>query len=100
MLAGRENVLQIFGLLLVQLTEHVFEQDIGKPDDGVQRRAELVRHAGEELRFVLARAFQRTALDLDFFEEAGQFDRDGWLGGQRAPWVDDLWRRLPGRLAG
>ncbi len=51
---GREDVLEILLLLLVDLAEHPFAQHLGEADDRVQRRAELVRHVGEELGLVLA----------------------------------------------
>ena len=51
--AGRMDVLQVVVLLFVELAEDPLEQHFGKADDRVQRRAQLVRHVGEELRLVL-----------------------------------------------
>ena len=48
-LAGRVDVLQVVVLLLVELAEHPLEQHFGEADDRVERRAQLVRHVGEEL---------------------------------------------------
>ena len=49
---------------------------VGRPDrraqrrdDGVERRAQLVAHIGEELRLVLARQLELPALVLDFMEQ-------------------------------
>ena len=39
-----------------------------EPDDGVERGAQLVAHAGDELRLVLARHLQLPVLVLDFVE--------------------------------
>src|SRR5262249_25382437 len=44
------------------------DQHIGEPDDGVERRAQLVAHARYELRLVLARQLELAALVLDFVE--------------------------------
>src|SRR6516165_7125945 len=47
----------------------VGDHHLGQPDDGVERRAQLVAHAGEELRLVLARQLKLPALVLDFVEQ-------------------------------
>src|SRR5262249_62372029 len=49
---------------------------VGEPDDGVERRAQLVAHAGEKLRFVLARLRKLPVLVLDFVEQPHILDRD------------------------
>jgi hypothetical protein len=54
-----------------------------KPMTGVERRAQLVAHAGEELRLALARLRQLPALVLDFVEQAHVLDRDHRLVGER-----------------
>ena len=36
-------------LLFIQRTFEFFAQQLGESDDGVQRRTELVTHAGQEL---------------------------------------------------
>ena len=41
--------LQVLVLLVVELAEHPLEQHLGEADDRVERRAQLVRHVGEEL---------------------------------------------------
>ena len=46
------DVLSLFG---VQRTAHAHREQLGVAADGVERRAELVTHAGEKLGFRLAR---------------------------------------------
>ena len=47
-----EDILEILLLLGVEVAEEAFEEYLGEADDGVERRAELVRHAGQELGLV------------------------------------------------
>src|SRR5262249_2207556 len=54
----------------------VFDHHLGQSDDGVERRAQLVAHAGDELRLVLARLLQLTVLVLDFVEQPHVLDGD------------------------
>src|SRR5205814_10608938 len=51
-LAGRENVLEVVGLLLVDAAEQTLQEDLREADDRVERRSQLVRHVREELRLV------------------------------------------------
>src|SRR5687767_7025350 len=100
MLAGGQNVLEVFGLLLRHAAEHALQEDVREPDDGVERRAELVRHAGEELGFVLARHLELPALDLELSEESGVLDGKGGLRGE-SPQELDGWRwKLTGPIPG
>src|SRR6267142_3517033 len=94
------NVLQVLGLLLVEVTEHAFRQDLGKSDDRVERRPELVRHVGQKLRLVLAGDLELPTLVSDFPEEAGVLDRESGLGGERAEQFDRLARELAGAVPG
>src|SRR5262249_55467670 len=52
----------------------VFDHHLGQPDDGVERGAQLVAHAGDELRLVLARLLQLAALVLNLAEQARVLD--------------------------
>src|SRR5262249_9415703 len=52
-------------------------------DDRVERGAQLVAHAREELRLVLARQLQLAALVLDLVEQPHVLDRDRSLVGER-----------------
>src|SRR4029450_9303588 len=54
----------------------VGDHHLGETDDGVERRAQLVAHAGEELRLALARLRQLPALVLDFVEQPHVLDGD------------------------
>jgi hypothetical protein len=51
------------------------EYQFGIAEDGVERRAQLVAHVGEELRFVLARDLEFAALLLDLAEQPRVLDR-------------------------
>src|SRR5262249_53411058 len=44
----------------------IFDHHLGQSDDGVERRAQLVAHAGDELRLVLARQLELAGFVLDF----------------------------------
>ena len=67
---------------VVQLAEHPLEQHLGEADDRVQRRAQLVRHVGEELGLVLVGDFELAALLLDLVEQPHVLDRDHRLVGE------------------
>jgi hypothetical protein len=56
--------------------------DLGQADDGVERGTQLVAHAGNELRLVLARLRQLPVLILDFVEQPHVLDRDRRLVGE------------------
>jgi hypothetical protein len=56
------DVEQVLELLVVDLAEHLLRQHLGEADDRVERRAQLVRHVGEELRLVLVRLLELVAL--------------------------------------
>src|SRR5205814_1422003 len=60
-LARGEDVAEVLRLLLVRLAEHPLQQHVREPDDRVERRAQLVRHAREELGLVLAGDFELAA---------------------------------------
>src|SRR5262245_53929811 len=47
---------------------------VSEPDNGIERRAQLMAHAGDELRLVLARQLQLAALVLDLAEQARVLD--------------------------
>ncbi|HEY7087465.1 MAG TPA: IS66 family insertion sequence element accessory protein TnpB [Tepidisphaeraceae bacterium] len=56
---------------------HLFVfRHVGEPDDGVERRAQLVAHARYELRLVLAGLPELAVLVLDFLKQPHVFDRD------------------------
>src|SRR5262249_48864016 len=66
-----QRLLRLFRAKPSGVRDHHF----GQPDDGIERRAQLVAHAGDELRLVLARPFELAALVLDFVEQPHVLDR-------------------------
>ena len=76
---------EVRGLLL----EH-----LAVADDGVERRAQLVAHVGQELGLVPVGGLQLAALVLDLPEEAGVLDGQRRLAGEGLEQVDDLRREL------
>ena len=88
MAAGGPDVLEVVGLLLVQLAEHLLEQDVREPDDRVQRCPQLVRHVREELALVTVRDLELRGLLLDLLEQADVLDGDGALAGERLDELD------------
>ena len=53
-----EDVVEVLRLLLVDLAGHPLAQHLREADDRVQRRPQLVRHVGQEVRLVLARRLE------------------------------------------
>ena len=51
MAAARQNVRHVVPLILIEVPRAGVEQQLGEPDDRVQRGAQLVRHVREELAF-------------------------------------------------
>ena len=78
--ARAEHAIERFEVLLRRLG--ILAQHLGDADDGVERRAQLVAHVGEELRLVLARLGELAALVLDFVEQPHVLDRDRRLVGE------------------
>ena len=79
--AGVADVPQVVVLAFVEVAEHPLEQDLGEADHGVQRRAQLVRHAREELRLVLAGDGQLAGSGGPAPGRAGR-----WSGRRRTGW--------------
>ncbi len=94
------DVLQVFLLLLVQLTEHSIREDLRETDDGVQRRPELVRHVGQGLGFVAAGGFELPALILDLVKQPSILDRQGRLRGEGPQELDRLGGEFARAIAG
>ena len=76
------DVEQVLELLVVDLAEHLLGEHLREADDRVERRAQLVRHVGEELRLVLVGQLELAALGLDLVEQARVLDRDHGLVGE------------------
>src|SRR3954471_10322315 len=67
---GEACELGAFGLL---------SQHFRETNDGIKRRAQLMAHIRQELRFVLARNLKLAALLLDLAEQARVLDREHGL---------------------
>ena len=80
MLAGAVDALERLGEAGELRALGLLAQHLGQADDGVERRAQLVAHIGEELRLVLARNLECAALLFDLAEEARVLDREHRLG--------------------
>jgi len=76
------DVLQVLVLLVVELAEHALDQHLREADDRVQRRAQLVRHVGQEFALVLVGDLELPALVLDLAEQARVLDGDRRLVGE------------------
>ena len=86
--ARAEHAVERLGVLLQRL--RILPQHLGDADDGVERRAQLVAHIGEELRLVLACLGELAALVLDFVEQPHVLDRDHRLVGEGRDQLDLL----------
>ena len=58
MVPRRDDVVEVLRLLLVHRADHLVAQHLREADDRVQRRPQLVRHVGQELRLVPARRLE------------------------------------------
>ena len=52
-------------MLGIQVTKHFIEQHFGEPDDGIEGRAQLMGHVGQEFGLV---AVGNLQLDIDLLE--------------------------------
>ena len=73
-------------------TRRIADHHLGQADDGVERRAQLVAHIGEELGLVLARLRHLAVLILNFFKQPGVLDSDHRLMGEVHDQLDLLVR--------
>ena len=72
-LAALVDVLAVAAILLVaDRAEHFRRHDLGEADDGVEWRAQLVAHIGEEARFRLVGLFGAGLLLRIFLREVGK----------------------------
>ena len=98
-LAGVPDVAEVLLLTVVDRSEHAVEEDLGEADHGVERCAQLVRHAGEELRLVAADDLQLDGLAFELAEQAGVEDGERRLAGERLQQVARVLRDVTGPLA-
>src|SRR5215831_6237557 len=66
MFAIRENVLDIFFLMIADFAQNAFNQHIGKANDGVKWGAEFMGDGGEKAGFKLAGFFRPFTRGFDF----------------------------------
>jgi hypothetical protein len=97
---GGIHTAQWFQRLFRAEARRVGDHHLGQADDGVERRAQLVAHAGEELRLTLTRLRQLLALVLDFVEQPHVFDRDYRLVSEGFNQLDLFGREWSRRGAG
>src|ERR1700730_15329938 len=69
-----EDAVERLGVLLERL--RILAQHLAPSDDGVERRAQLVTHVGQDLRLVLTCLCKLAALVLDFVEQPHVLDRN------------------------
>jgi hypothetical protein len=93
------HALQWLLRLFCSEARRVFDHHLGQPDDGVEGGAQLMAHAGDKLRFVLAHFRQLPILVLDFVEQAHIFYRNRRLVGKSLDQaaVPPTWPSRPGR---
>src|SRR5438552_17291806 len=94
-----EHVAYVLRLLFVDLPEHPLPQDLGEPDDGVERRAQLMRHVGEKLALVPARRLELAALEFDLSEQPRVLNGERRLSGESLQQVDHPRREFARALA-
>ena len=71
-------------------------QDFREADDGVERRAQLMRHVGEKFRFVPVSRFDLTALVLDLTKQPRVLDCQGGLRGEGLQQINDFGFKFTG----
>src|SRR5215831_2668268 len=77
-----ENLLEILLLKISNLPAGSPQNDTGKADDRIQRRAQLMTDIGEKLRFVTVGGLELFVLVLDFLEQTNIFNSDHRLVGE------------------
>jgi len=88
--AGAVHALQRLHRLLRAEARRVGDHHLGETDDGVERRAQLVTHAGYELRLVCAGLLELAVLVLDLVEQARVLDCDDGVRGEILQQLDLL----------
>src|SRR5215831_17448323 len=78
-------------MLAVSAVRHQFRVT----QNGIERRAQLVAHIGEELRFVLTCFGEFTALFRNFAEQSRVLDRQHRLCGKGLQQLDRALGKLP-----
>src|SRR5262245_23598738 len=86
-----QRLQRLFGAEARRVGDH----HLGQADDGIQRRAQLVAHAGEELRLALACLRKLPAFVLDFIKQPHVLDGDYRLVGEGFDQFDLLISKWP-----
>src|SRR5262249_42599869 len=73
-----QRLLRLFSTEARGVADHHF----GQSNNGIERRAQLVAHAGDEVRLVLTCHLQQAILVLDLIEQPHILDRDNRLVGK------------------
>src|ERR1700730_12428828 len=94
--ACAEHAIERLEVLLCGL--RILAQHLSDANDGVERRAQLVAHVGEELRFVLAGLSELATLVLDFLKQPHVLDRNHRLVRESGSEFDLLCRERLHRL--
>ena len=95
--AGAEHPVERLEVLLCCFG--ILPQHLAHADDGVERRAQLVTHVGQELRLVLARCCELASFLLNLMEQPRVLDRQHRLVGEGLQELDRAPRELAGLLA-
>ena len=93
------DVLDVLLLALVEIAEHAVEQHFGEADHGVERRAQLVRHAGQELGLVAARHFSSCDLRSSSRKTRALWMATAGMAGERLQQLHRGRRQEAGRRA-
>ena len=95
---GVADVADVLVLAVVEVAEHPLQQHVGEPDHRVERRAQLMRHAGQELRLVPAGDLELAAPHLQLPEHPRVVDGDRRLARERLEQLRGPVREGAGRL--
>src|SRR5215813_9942140 len=98
MATRRENIVGVLGLLLIELAEHSLSQDFREADDGIERRAQLVGHVGEEFRLMPVGCLDLAALILDFPKQPRILNRQSRLRSEGFQEINHFRAEFPRRL--
>src|SRR5512135_3796524 len=93
------DISNVFLLLRVDFAEEPLGEYFRKPDDGVERRAQLVRHVGEEFALVPAGRLEFPALFLDLAEQPRVLDGESRLRREGLEQGHDLGREFARSLS-
>src|SRR6267154_1188017 len=72
MVPAGQDVTEEFPLLIVERADLSLVKKLGEAEDGIERRTQLVRHVGEELRLVRAGPGELLRLPLGLGQECPQ----------------------------